>query len=159
MPEKKPINPAQVVDQFMQRTVIGVALLATKHAGNAVQYLVSDRVSHWIGWGNNAISLMIVLLLFPAFFRYFRLRRTNPSVCIKSDGFLSQMFKEAAARAFAITFVTLLVMVLVTQKALQDLPAAFFLNIAVAVCIGSLAAAYFFLTRDTDDEDDDALEG
>jgi len=157
-PEKKPVNPAQVVDQFMQRLAVGVGLLSLKHAGNAAQYLVSDTVRHWIGWGNTALSVLIVLILFPAFLRYVRLRRSGTEVCIKSDGYLSHMFKEATTHAFSATFITLIALVLITQKILQDMPAAFFLNIAVAVCIGSLAVSYFFLTRDTDDEDDDALE-
>lgn len=153
-------SPAQIVERLLQRTAIGVSLLTISYAMAAAMYVVSDQEIVALMDRLQLIpSILVLLIVFPAFVKFARLKYRRESECPEADGYLVEMFKRASAMAFSLTFVFLIILELVMEKYLTDLPTPFFSNTTLAFSLGVLSIAFFRLMRgEGDGESDDNFD-
>lgn len=153
-------SPAQIVDRLLQRTAIGVSLLTISYSMAAAMYVISDQeIVDLMDRLQLVPSILVLLIVFPAFVKFARLRYRQKNECSEADGYLVEMFKRASAMAFSLTFIFLMILELVTEKYLTDLPAPFFINVTLAFSLGVLSIGFFRLARgDSDDESDDDFD-
>ena len=154
MTGKKTQNAAQIVDHFIQRTAIGVTLIALQYGASTAAYLMDDTAQRWIGRGSLALSILIIILVLPAFLRYFQLRKRNRAGCRGAESYMLDTFRQAGLWAFSFTFILLQILMIITEKGGIDLPAAFFVKLALTGATGSLGLSFFFMTRGGDENDD-----
>jgi len=153
-------SPAQIVDRLLQRTAIGVSLLTISYAMAAAMYVISDQeIVDLMDRLQLVPSILVLLIVFPVFVKFARLRYRLKSECSEADGYLVEMFRRASAMAFSLTFVFLMILEPVTEKYLVGLPAPFFINATLAFSLGVLSVGFFRLARDDgDDESDDDFD-
>lgn len=153
-------SPAQMVDRLLQRTAIGVSLLTISYAMAAAMYVIDDQgIVDFMDRLQLVPSILVLLIVFPAFVKFARLRYRQKSECAEADGYLVEMFKRASAMAFSLTFIFLIILELVTEKYLTDLPTPFFINATLAFSLSVLSIAFFRLAHgDGDDGDDDEFD-
>ena len=153
-------SPAQIVDRLLQRTAIGVSLLTISYAMAAAMYVISDQeIVDLMDRLQLVPSILVLLIVFPAFVKFARLRHRRKSECTEADGYLVEMFRRASAMAFSLTFIFLMILELATDKYLTGLPAPFFINATLAFSLGVLSVGFFRLARgDGDDESDDDFD-
>ena len=153
-------SPAQIVERLLQRTAIGVSLLTISYAMAAAMYVINDQgIVDFMDRLQLVPSILVLLIVFPAFVRFARLRYRQKRECAEADGYLVEMFKRASAMAFSLTFIFLIILELVTEKYLTDLPTPFFINATLAFSLGVLSVGFFRLARDDgDDESDDDFD-
>jgi hypothetical protein len=157
-PKAKRVLPAQIIDSFMQRTALGVFLLALAYTVSAAMFVASPRVAELLDKLQLGLSIVVLLVVFPAFLRIVKLRRRSGSDCEETDGYIVAMFRKASATAFSLTFVFLVVMQVVTEKLQSDLPASFFVNLIQAFTLGVFSIIFFLLVRSDSDQTDDDFD-
>lgn len=153
-------SPAQIVDTLLQRTAIGLFLLAIAYTMSAAMYVINNQdIVNLMDRLQLVPSILVLLIVFPAFVKFAKLRYRRKSECSEADGYLVEMFRRASAMAFGLTFVFLIVLELVTEKYLTGLPTPFFINATLAFSLGVLSVGFFRLARgDGDDESDDDFD-
>ena len=148
-------SPAQTVDRLLQRSAIGLFLLSLAYAMSATMYLVSDEVAGYMDRAQLALGILILLIVFPAFLKYLRLKYRRESECPATGGYIVEMFKKAGAKAFSLTFIFLIALELVAEKYLTDLPTPFFIKTILSFNLGVFSITFFRWVRDDDESDDD----
>lgn len=104
-------------------------------------------------------SILVLLIVFPAFVKFAKLRYRRKNECSEADRYLVEMFRRASAMAFGLTFVFLIILELVTEKYPADMPTAFFINTTLAFSLGVLSITFFRVMRgEGDDESDDDFD-
>ena len=147
--------PAQIVDRLLQRTAIGVSLLTISYAMAAAMYVISDQ--EIVGLMDRlqlVPSILVLLIVFPAFVKFAKLRYRRKNECSEADGYLVEIFRRASAMAFSLTFIFLMILEPVTEKYLTGLPAPFFISATLAFSLGVLSVGFFRLARDDESDDD-----
>ena len=158
MTDKKPPSTAQFMDRFLTRCAYGVALISISFGVSAAMSFVSEDTANILDWVTKATGLLAVLLVIGPFLRTMRFKIKNPRASVEPDGFISQAYRAAAEKAFAFTFIFLLGLQIAMDKGVA-LPAEATVEIIIAVTLGIFAITFFWVARDTSDEDDDFDEG
>ncbi len=148
-------SPAELIDRFLQRTAIGVFMLALSYVMSAAEYLVSDEVAGHIDRLQLLLSALIIVVVLPAFLKYLKLKTNKDKECPDTSGYVMEMFKRAGIKAFSLTFIFLIAVNWVAEKYLTRLPAPFFINATLAFTLGVFSISFYFLLRGDDDEDPD----
>ena len=157
-PTAKQVLPAQIIDSFMQRTALGVFLMALAYSMSAAMLVASPKVAEVLDNVQLGLGILVLLIVFPAFLRIVKLRRRTGSDCEETDGYIVAMFRKASAKAFSLTFVFLVVMQVVTEKLQTGLSASFFVNVILAFTLGVFSITFFILVRSDSDETDDDFD-
>jgi hypothetical protein len=157
-PKAKQVLPAQIIDSFMQRTAMGVFLMALAYTVSAAMFVASPRVAELLDKLQLGLGIVVLLVVFPAFLRIVKLRRRSGSDCEETDSYIVAMFRKASTTAFSLTFVFLVVMQVVTEKLQSDLPASFYVNLILAFTLGVFSIIFFILVRSDSDETDDDFD-
>ena len=157
-PAAEQVQPAQIVDSFMQRTALGGFLLALAYAMSAAMLVTSPEVAEVLDNLQLGLGILVILVVFPAFLRIVKLRRRSGSDCEETDGYIVAMFKKASTNAFSLTFVFLIIMQVVTEKIQTGLPASFFVDIILAFTLGVFSITFFMLVRSDSDETEDDFD-
>ena len=157
-PAAEQVQPAQIIDSFMQRTALGGFLLALAYAMSAAMLVTSPEVAEVLDNLQLGLGILVILVVFPAFLRIVKLRRRSGSDCEETDGYIVAMFKKASTNAFSLTFVFLIIMQVVTEKIQTGLPASFFVDIILAFTLGVFSITFFMLVRSDSDETEDDFD-
>ena len=157
-PAAEQVQPAQIIDSFMQRTALGGFLLALAYAMSAAMLVTSPEVAEVLDNLQLGLGILVILVVFPAFLRIVKLRRRSGSDCEETDGYIVAMFKKASTNAFSLTFVFLIIMQVVTEKIQTGLPASFFVDIILAFTLGVFSITFFMLVRSVSDETEDDFD-
>lgn len=154
MAETPAPTTAQIVDTFMQRTAVGLVLIASKFAVTAAAHFLPVTAEDFVDITAVLLSIAAVFVVLPSFGRYVAARQKDKSCFANVESYLAEMFKEAGMRAFSATFVLLIGLQIFTDLAQPGLPVVFYLDLIVAVMTGSAAISYFLLIRDDTEEED-----
>lgn len=154
MPATKPPNTALLLERFMQRTALGVFLLALRYGMTAAGPLLGEELMALVRYLQLALSLLIVLLVLPAFWHYLKLRRQRRADCANPDSFVLEMFRRAALIAFSYSFVLLVLLDLVSRKSLVYLSAPLVINLVLSFMLAVFSISFYLLSR-LDEPDDD----
>lgn len=151
-------TPAQIVDTFMQRSAIGLLLIALKFAITAGAHFLPEAAEDVIDITALLLSIAAVFVILPSFGRYLAGRKADRVCFANVESYLAEMFKEAAMRGFSATFVLLIGLHIVTDLVSLDLPIVFYLDLIIAVMTGAAALSYFMLVRSDEDDAGDDLD-
>lgn len=148
---------AEFIDRFMHRTAIGVLLIALAYASSAMAPFLSEAAGSYLDNLELGLRVLAVIIILPQFIKMIRLRARQPENC-ETDGFVVDVYKRAASMAFALTFVTLVVMQALAGRELADLSAAFYINSTLAISLGVFSITFLRLAHAGDGEDDDDFD-
>jgi len=152
-------SPAQIIDNFMQRTALGMLLMTIAYTMSTAMYAVAPETAEVLDKLQLGLGLLVLLVVFPAFLRMVKLRRRMRSDCSETDGYIVAMFRKASTLAFSLTFVFLIIMQVVTEKFQTELPAEFFINAVLAFSLGVFSITFFVLIHsDSGDEGEDVFD-
>ena len=157
-PTTRQVLPAQIIDSFMQRTALGVFLMALAYAMSAAMLLTSPKVADLLDKLQLGLGILVLLVVFPAFLQIVKLRRRTGRDCEETDGYIVAMFKKASAKAFSLTFVFMVAMQVVTEKLQTGLSPSFFVNVILAFTLGVFSITFFILVRSDSDEIEDDFD-
>ncbi len=153
MTKDKYISPAQMIDSFLRRVGIGIAIVGVTYGMSALEVVLPAPVSDYVGMAQLGLGILVVLLVFPAFVKFMLARRRGNCRGAEADSYMSEMFKEAAHHAFSATFITLIALEVAAKALKPDLPVHFFIDVALFVSLGFFAAVFFKLTGTEEGED------
>jgi len=163
MAKKKQESFAQFIDQFLQRTTIGVFLVALAYGTAAAKHFAGADMVDYLKGAKMVLGLLAVVIIVPSCIKLASWRTKNRADCAGSDGFIAGIYTKSAERAFSAAFVTMVVLEVLSRKALSHLPTAFFIQFALMVSLLALSLSFYFMSRDTggdfDDEFDDEEQG
>ncbi|MBO6505017.1 MAG: hypothetical protein JJ850_16515 [Kordiimonadaceae bacterium] len=155
--DKAPEPMAQLYDRFLNRSAIGMFLLALLFALTAFEQSAAGELPGALKYAEKAIAILIIILVGPITFQVYRRKRSFVSTCDEPEGFLTSSFQKAAMRAFTGSFILLIVLNVLLEKEAVDWPAAVIVPALLAFNLG-VASLSFFLDNLEDDEDDFAEE-
>lgn len=154
-PERPTQSPAEIVEKLFLRTGVGTALLAISFTIAAVRPFVAERLDLWLDRSQMGLSIAVLVIVGPAFARFFILRMRNRDACQDAEGFITDAYLRAAGMSFSLGFVFLLGAGVAADKWLSTLPAAFFIDVAMAFMLGVFSIAFILnnLPHQADDTD------
>jgi len=145
-------TPAQIADNLIQKTAAGLFLLAASYALSAAIIVSSEESGSYLENVKLALRLIVLVIVFPAFFSFIRMRISRKEYCQESEGYIAEMFKQACVYGFSFTFISLLILKFLVPLYGNDLPADFFINIIMALSLGVFSITFYLLIRDDDDD-------
>ena len=155
MSDRKPLSSAQFVDRFMTRTATGVLLVSLAYAATTVEYFAPETLAFYLDKLALILGLLAVVIVFPQFVQLIR-RRTKLGIGKNEpEGFVIEVYKRAAERAFSLTFIFLLFMDVMTDRGLAGLPAEVVVETIIAFSLAIFSLSFFIFNRAFDGEDDD----
>jgi hypothetical protein len=154
MSKAKNISPAQMIDSFLRRVGLGVAIVGVMYGVSALEAVLPPAEADYADTAQLVLSILVVLLLFPAFVKFMLARKRGVCKSAEDNSYMAQMFKQAAHHAFSATFITLIILEVVAKALKPGLPMHFFIDIALFISLSFFAAMFFKLTG-ADDGDDD----
>lgn len=146
---------AEFVDIFMQRIALGVFLVSLAYGASALIFVSDGEIASYLGKAKLGLGILAVILVLPQFIKMVRFKMKRPSDGCEPEGFVVDVYKRAAEKGFAFTFIFLLIMDVVTDKVVTDLPPKFFIEVVIAASLAIFSLSFFFLNRETDDREDD----
>lgn len=152
----KSLPPAEFLDLFIRRSALGVFLLALAYGLAALASVLGDEWAAGLGYVQLGLSFAILVVVFPVFWRYLRLRGTRAAGCPSPESYLASQFQKASAWGFTAMFIVLVLMEALVRKLFPETPAERVLNLALALGLTVFSLAFFFLSRaDLGDEEAD----
>ena len=157
MSKKKPKSPAEIADQAMQYIAIGIFLVALAKASSALIFFAGEDMVSLLRYAKTGLGILAVIVVFPQFVRLVRLKMNIPSGCAEPEGFIIDVYKRAAERAFAFTFVFLVFLDYMTGNSWSHLPTEFVADLILAASLAFFSLSFFVFNRagDTDEGEDD----
>jgi hypothetical protein len=154
MTKAKNISPAQMIDSFLRRVGLGVAVVGVMYGLSALEAVLPPTEADYADTAQLMLSILVVLLVFPAFVKFMLARKRGVCKSAEDNSYMAQMFKQAAHHAFSVTFVTLILLQGLAKALKPTLPVHFFIDIALFISLSFFAAMFFKLTGVDDDEED-----
>jgi len=159
MNNQKAASVAEQIDRIMQKTALGVFLVAVAYAVSVFEFFVSENVADGLNYLSKVLAIIIIVLVLPGFLKAVSLRRRYGKACREPEGFVIAMFNKAAGKAFQFTFIFLIALEIVNGDALAHLPGEFFIKLIISVTLAIFSLIFFFLSRPgVDEEVDDEFD-
>jgi hypothetical protein len=149
-------SKAQYAEVFLERTALGILLLALVYGCAAAEGLSHGRLAQALGWIQLPLRFGVVAVLLPAIWRYFR--RARPGCGHRLDGFVAEMFRRAALATFCATFLLLLSLEFVTRKGLVALSPSLIAQGLLCASLGVFGISFMRMARVADEENADDPE-
>lgn len=154
MTNGKNMSPAQMVDSFLRRVALGVAIVGTAYGLSALEQLLPEREAGYADMVQFGLSILVIVLVLPAFAKFMLARKRGVCKSAEADSYMAEMFKHAAHHGFTAAFISLITLEMVAKKFTTGLEAGFFLDVALFATLSTFALSFHRLTRDEDEEDD-----
>ncbi|WP_262690131.1 hypothetical protein [Kordiimonas aestuarii] len=155
MSKDKNISPAQMIDSFLRRIGLGVAVVAVMYGTGALEAVLPGDYADYADGARFALSALVILLVFPSFAKFMLARKRGVCKGADADSYMAQMFKEAAHHAFSATFIALIAVEFLVKALAPDLPTLFFIDLTLFISLSAFSIAFFKLTAADDEEEDD----
>jgi hypothetical protein len=147
---------AQLAENFLQRTALGVLLMALAYALAAAIYLVNDTLAQPMEWVKSGLSVGAALIVLPGFVRMLRLRMHWDCDLAEAESYIGGVFRTACVAGFCAAFVLMTLSGPLAERMPTQLPMDFYLQSILALSLGAFGVSFFAaLWRDRDGEPDD----
>lgn len=159
MSEEKVTEPmAQLYDRFLNRSAIGMFLVALLFALSAGEQLLGDEMPTVLSYAEKALAFLIIILVAPVTFKVYWRKKTLLGTCDEPEGYLTASFQKAAMRAFTASFLVMLTLYVLYDKQVIDWSAAAVVPALLAFNMLVASGSFLFdnLSGDEDDFDDEA---
>ncbi len=150
---------AQFIDRFLQFTTIGVFVLSFSYGVGAVSYFLPAGMAGVLNALKIGLAVLGSAIVLPFFIKFVRYRKTCGKTFLDQSGFIIDVYRKACETAFAVTFVFLIFLELISGEIFPDLPAVVYVRAVLTVLLLSLSISFFFMSRGNDDEFDDDFGG
>lgn len=137
-------NPAEAEDRNLQLIGWGILALALKFVADAAVHLVDERWATTLDRAAIGLALGSVLLILPVL--AWKFRHAGARRAATGDGFVASMLRESQAGAMNAALLALVALE-VASKRLVELPSEFFLQLVLAVLLGTFAIKFLVLSR------------
>lgn len=158
MSVEKNIPPAQMVDSFLRRVVVGVFIVALKYAASALEQVSNEPLAGYLDIGQLVSSIIVVVIVLPAFVSFFRARALPECRQAETDSYIAEMVKQSALYAFSGTFVFLIALEVLVKKITATPPVSFYLDIVLFVALTIFSVSFYLLVRDDGEDEPDEWE-
>ena len=158
MSNKKTISAAQMVDSFLRRVVLGVFIVALKYGASALEEVSNEPLAGYLDTGQLISSIIVVLIVLPAFIKFFRTRTLPECQRGETDSYIAEMVKQSALHAFSGTFVFLIALEVLVKKITFTAPVSFYLDIVLFAALTIFSISFYLLVRDDGEDDLDEWE-
>ena len=101
------------------------------------------------------LGVLAIIVVLPQFVKLIRLMARMRSGQCEPEGFVVDVYKRAAERAFAFTFIFLLFMDFMIGRFWTELPADFVIEVVIAVSLALFSLSFFLFNRDDGEDEDD----
>jgi len=161
MNNKTSASVAEQLDKIMQKTALGVLLVACAYTLSVLKIFFDVPVVTFLDYTKTALGILAIVIVLPGFVKGIQLRREHGEACKEPEGFIKEMFNKAAGKAFQFTFIFLIFLEMISRNYLAHLPPSFFLKLIIAVTLAIFSLTFFFLSHSDSDEDieDDFING
>lgn len=153
-----PLSTAQFVDRFMTRTALGIFLVALAYGASVLERTLPSNAADLFDKIGLALGIAAVVIVLPQFVQLIRRRKALGIGRNEPEGFVTDVYKRAAERAFALTFIFLLAMDVMTRGVLANLSADVAIKAVIAVSLSIFSLSFFLFNR-VDEDDDDFEDG
>ena len=147
MTNKKKASVAEQIDKMMQRTALGIFLVAISYAIQTAKFFVTEETGDVLNIIARVLGVIIIILILPGVVKFFNMRRKNRKAGREPDGFVNEMFNKATGKAFQFTFLFLIFFEILSKYYLTHLPGEFFIKVIVSVTLAIFSITFFFLNR------------
>lgn len=144
----------QFYERFIQRTAVAMLMMAFIYTISAFALVGGPSVAAIVDFLDRPLGIVIIIIMLPVFAKMVWLRIRQKNKCREADSFVAVTFKDAASRAFSVTFLTLILLLALSEGPLSDFPAAFFINIITAVSLATCSGWFLYANRDIEEDDD-----
>ena len=142
------LNPAQLADKLLNRTALGVAIVCSAYVLSVIEYFLNGLALTLAGYLQLGLTALVLIVLFPTFYNFIKMRTSNKQACSEVEGFLSNAFNRAAATSFRWTFIFLLVVEMTIKRSSLDFPTPFYIEVILAFTLGIFALTFYLLIRE-----------
>ena len=153
MNNKTSASVAEQLDKIMQKTALGVLLVACAYTLSVLKMFFDVPVVTILDYTKTALGILAIVVVLPGVLKGVQLRRKYGEACKEPEGFIMEMFNKAAGKSFQFTFIFLIFLEMISRNLLAHLPPAFFLKLIIAVTLAIFSLTFFFLSRSDSDED------
>lgn len=153
MTQEHTFSVAQLADKILQRTALGVLLMAIAFAIGAGVHVVSDDTARLLDKIQLVFVALAVISIIPTFVRYIRLQIKGACEFDETQSYIGIVFNKAGIRAFGASFLMLAIAGPIGRKHLPDLPAEFFDYVILAVSLAVFGITFFASIERDDGED------
>ncbi len=154
MADEKDAEPmAQLYDRFLNRSAVGMFLVALMFAYSAVEQVLGGNLPLFLNYAEKMLAILVVIVVAPVTFKVYWRKRSLLGSCSEPEGFLTTIFQKAATRAFTGGFLALMVLYVLFEKQMVSWPAAVLVPALLAFNL-MVASVSFFLDNLSDDESD-----
>ena len=143
----------QTIETMLQRTAIGMVMLAFAYGLSAVELWVGPEAPNVLQTIQTILSILIVLTILPALYKTIISVKKCKGEHPLSDGYLSETFKHASAQAFSFTFIFIIVIEMTIKNLAMEIPTLFYIHIIEAFTLGVFSISFFVKLR-KDSRDD-----
>ncbi|WP_417449374.1 hypothetical protein [Kordiimonas sp.] len=155
MSKDKNVSPAQMVDSFLRRVGLGVAVVALAYGTSALELVLPATMADYADMARFGLSILVIIVVFPPFVKFILARRRGVCKGADTDSYMAEMFKQAAHHAFTATFVTLIFIEGAIKVLEPQLPTVFFIDLALFISLSAFAVSFYRLTTADDTEQDE----
>lgn len=155
MSAKKTPSPAEIFEKAMQRIALGVLLVSLANLMKILKYVLSPDFAAALDMAELGLGALAVIVVLPHVIKLVALKMRLPSCEHEPEGFLVDVYKRAAEKGFAFTFIFLLFMNFMTSRSWAEFPAELVIEIIIAVSLAIFGVSFFVISRSYDDDEND----
>lgn len=144
-------NVADVADQHIRWTAVAILLASLKYFAEAAQALVGESLAALLDWVEIGCALAAVGVVFVILVsKHRRMGEEKWKDFMGPDSYLGQMFRQASTAALVMSWFAMIVLEILARGALAALPTEFFLQVTMAILLGTLGFKFMLLDRESD---------
>lgn len=144
-------SKADFAEKLLQRTALGVFVVSIAFVLDIAATYAEGTFERVLDVLSYAMSLAVVLLIFPVFWTYVRKYRGMRDPI---DSFVAEAYRTACVRSFEATFITMVFLDLAVSKFFPDISAAIVVEGMLALSLAVMSLTFFFLNRRSDGDED-----
>ena len=143
----KSYSVAERSDRHMQWFATAMFVVSLMYIASALEFILPTYKST-LSVLQVVCAVSTVIIVLPImYWKLFKLSKRDRTEYFQPDGFLFGVVKKAASKSWAITFVVV-VLAIPLIKRLEALPPKFFLELTVALMVGTFGVLFFFYQSD-----------
>lgn len=158
MAKKNGISIADRADRHQQLMIFAFFLMSLQFlAAAAEKFADKHYCSGYLDLAQIVFLFGAICIIVPTFvWKFTNLTKAQRRTYFDPEGYLFSITKKAMAKSWTITFCAMIFSGVFSKRLLAHLPPAFFINVFLAIMLGTFSIAFFVLQRA--DNDDDFLE-
>lgn len=145
---------AQFYERLQQRVALCVMMMSVAYGFGTAQFFV-PAVADQLGTLQTIAAVAAALLVLPLTIQATLKRTRNRKACREPEGFVAEAARKAGFGAWTATFIVLVFLSAVTRRTFADVPAETIIQMVLSVSLAAFAIAFFWLSRDVADDEDD----